>query len=110
IGEWPIGARGLALLTRRGRTICVSNLLPGVLIVVAIETQQLPVAPVRGIVVVVVVLVMDCEFAQLFAAKFASAPCADPGIQLERLGAIGLLLLRLVAPRFGNNLVLSVDI
>jgi hypothetical protein len=53
---------------------------------------------------------MDRELAQLFATKFTPTPRTDPGIQLERLGAIGLLLLRLVAPRLGNNLVLPVNI
>jgi hypothetical protein len=28
---------------------------------------------------------MDGQLTQLFAAKFPSAPCTDPGIQLERL-------------------------
>ena len=91
-------------------TIRVSNLIPRVLIVVTVETQQLPVAPVGWIVVVVMVLVMDRELTKLFAAKFASAPRTDPGIHFERLRAIGLLPLRLVAPRLSNNRVLPVDI
>jgi hypothetical protein len=53
---------------------------------------------------------MDRELAQLFAAKFASAPRTDPGIHLERLRPIGLLPLSLVTPRLGNNPVLPVVI
>ena len=41
----------------------VNHLIPLVLVVVAIETQQLPVTPVWWIVVVVMVLVMDRELA-----------------------------------------------
>jgi hypothetical protein len=80
--------------------------MPRMFIVVTVETQQFPVAPVGWIVVVVVVLVMDRQFTQLCAAKFPSAPCTDPGIQLERLRPIGLLPLIPVVPRLSNNLVL----
>ena len=55
-GERLVGRRGV-LFARRQRPICVSHLMPLVLIVVTVETQQLPVAPVGRIVVVVVVLV-----------------------------------------------------
>src|SRR5262245_42284534 len=110
IGERPVSRQRLALLSRRRLPICVRNLLPCVLIVMAIQTEQLPVAPIGGIIVVVVVFMMDREFAQFFAAKFASAPPTDPGIQLERLPPIGPLLLRLMAPRLSHNLILPVDI
>lgn len=49
------------------------------LIVVAIEAEQLPVTAVRRIVMMVVVLVMDRKLAQFSAAKFASAVGTDPG-------------------------------
>jgi hypothetical protein len=84
--------------------------MPRVLIVMTVETQQLPVTPVRRIVVVVVVFVMNCKLAQLFATKLAPAPRTDPGIQLERLRPIGLLPLIPVALRLGNNLIVPVDI
>jgi hypothetical protein len=81
-----------------------------VLIVVTIETQQLPVATVGWIIVVVVVFVMNRKLAQRFTAKFAAAPRTDPGVHFERLPSIGLLLLRLVAPRLSDNPVPPVDI
>ena len=52
----------------------------------------------------------DRELAQLFAGKFASAPRTKPGIHFERLPPIGLLLLRLVAPHFGDYPILAVKI
>jgi len=49
-----------------------------VLIVVTVETEQLPVAPVGRIIVVVVVFVMDRELVQLLAVKFTPAVRTDP--------------------------------
>jgi hypothetical protein len=77
--------------------------------VVAIDAEQLPMAAVGRIIVVIVVLVMDRQFTKLFAAELAAAPGTDPGIQLGRLPSIGLLLLRLVAPHLSHQLVLAVD-
>jgi hypothetical protein len=48
-------------------------LLPRVLIVVTVETKQLPIAAVGWIVIVIVVFMMDGEFPQYFATKFATA-------------------------------------
>ena len=55
------------------------------LVVVAIEAEQLPVAAVARVVVVVVVLVMNGQFAQVVAGELAAAATADPGVELERL-------------------------
>ncbi len=92
-GRWSI------LLSARCRLIrgC-SHVIPLMLIVVTIETEQLPVAPVWRIIVVVVVLVMDRELAQFLAVKLASAVRTDPRKYLERLLSVGLLQLKLGAP------------
>jgi hypothetical protein len=68
------------------------------LVVVTVETEQLPVAPVGRIVVVVVVLVMDRELAQFLAVKFASAVPTDPRKQFECLLSIALPQLNMVIP------------
>ena len=93
MGEGREGRRSILLSARRGLTRRVSHLISLVLIVVAVETQQLPVAPVGRIVVVVVVLVMDRELAQFLAVKFSSAVRTDPRKHFERLLSIGLLQL-----------------
>ncbi len=67
-----------------------------------VETEQFPVASVRRIVVVVMVLVMDRELAEFLAVKLSSAVRADPWKHLERLLSIGLLQLCLGAPRHGG--------
>ena len=76
---------------RQGLTGRITYLIPLVLIVMTIEAEQFPVTPVRGIVVVVMVLVMDRELAQLLTGKFTSAMGADPGKYLEGLFTVGLL-------------------
>ena len=98
LGEGREGRRSILLPARRRLTRWVSHLISLVLIVVTVETQQLPVASVGRIVVVVVVLVMDRELAQLLAVKFASAVRTDPRKHFERVLAIGLLQLNLGAP------------
>ena len=61
-GEW--------LVSRRRRSvhvgtlaICVGYFVPRMLILMTVETQQLPVASVRWVVVVIVILVMNGELA-----------------------------------------------
>ena len=49
------------------------------LIVMAVEAEQLPVTAVWRVVVMVVILVMDRELAQLLAVEFASTVGTDPG-------------------------------
>ena len=46
----------------------------------------------------VVIFVMNCELAQLFAIKLSSAMRTDPGKHFERLFPIGMLQLGLDAP------------
>src|SRR4029077_19292590 len=55
-----------------------------VLVVVAIDAEQLPVAAVGGIVGVVVVPMVDGELAQVGAGELAGAAPADPRVELER--------------------------
>jgi len=74
-----------------------------VLIVVAIETQQFPVAPVWRIVIVVVVSVMDRKLTKLFAFEFTPAARTDPGKNLERLLPITLFSLLAAAHGLSYN-------
>jgi hypothetical protein len=55
---------------------------------------------------VIVVFVMDGEFAQLFPAKLAPAPGTDPGVHLEGFFPVGLLPLRSVSQGIGDNATL----
>ena len=74
MGKGGEGRRSIWLSARCGLARRVSHLIPLVLIVVTIETEQLPVAPVRWIVVVVVVLMMNRELPQILTAEFAADP------------------------------------
>jgi hypothetical protein len=86
------------LVDQRRVINCVGHLIPLVLIVVTVETEQFPVAPVWRIVIVVVILVMDRELVKRFAVKLASAMCTDPRKYFERVLSMGLVSLRLVTP------------
>jgi len=97
-GERREGRRPILLMARERGFSCVSHAIPLVLIVVAVETEQLPVAPIRRIVVVVMVLMMDRELVEFLAVKFAAAMRTNPGKQFERPLSMALVLLRLVAP------------
>ena len=97
--------RRLLFTARRRLAIPFRHLIPGVLIFVTVDTQQLPVIAVRRIVVVVVILVMDREFSNFSPREFSPAPGTDPRKNLERSLPIGLLPTLLVAPSLGYNLV-----
>jgi hypothetical protein len=62
-----------------------------VLIVVTVETQKLPVASVKWVVIVVVILVVDGELTKFPAGEFAPASATDPRENLESLLPITLL-------------------
>ena len=55
----------------------------------AVNTQQLPIAAVRRIVVMVVVLVVDRQFPQTLALKLTAAVAADPGKQFKGFLPLG---------------------
>ena len=73
------------------------------LVVVAVEAQQLPVAAVGRVVLVVVVAVVDGELAQVRRRELARAAAADPRIDLQRLLAVTLFARLAVAQRLGNH-------
>src|SRR5688500_15409213 len=78
------GLRGCAMLIGGTASGAPRFQLALVLVVVAIQAEQLPVAAVGRIVVVVVVAVMDGALAQVLAREFPGATSADPGIDLQR--------------------------
>src|SRR5437763_4292651 len=80
---------------RRRRRLCLLCIPPGsrvldarVLVLVAVDAQQLPIAAVRRIVVVIAILVMHGQLAQTLARELAAAARADVRQQLEGLIAI----------------------
>ena len=58
------------------------------LVVVAINAEIFPVAPVRRIVVVIVILVMDREQVEIFTGEVSAAAGTYPGMDLKRLLAV----------------------
>ena len=110
IGERLVGGRWLFLAARRRLiTVLIRHKIPGVLVVVTIQTQQLPVAAVGRVVVVVVVLVVDRKFTELLARELAPAMRADPGKKLQRSFPIGLFSQFLATPSLADDLVRPID-
>ena len=97
VGEGRKGGWSIRLMARRRLTGRVSYLVPLVLIVVAVEAEQLPVAPVWRIVVVVVVFVMDRELVQFLTVEFPPAMGAKPRKEFERMFSMGQVTLRVIA-------------
>ncbi len=98
------------LVAGRRSAIPFRHLIPGVLVFVAVDTQQLPVAAVRRIVVVVVILVMNRELSNFSPGEFSSAPGTDPRKNLERSLPIGLLSTLSKLPSLVDNLIRRVDL
>jgi len=73
------------------------------LVFVAVDAEQFPVAAIQRIVVVVMVLVVHSQLAQAHARKLACASSADPGKQFERALAVSRLALVAVPARFGDD-------
>ena len=72
-------------------------------IVMTIPAQQLPVAAVRRVVVMIVIPVMDGQFLQPFSAEIASATATDRWEEFERFGPIGLLPVLAISQGLGND-------
>src|SRR5690606_14383071 len=69
------------------------------LVVVTVHAQQLPVAAVGRVVVVVVVAMVDRQLLQVRARELARATAADPGVHPQRTLTVAVAALFGVAPR-----------
>ena len=110
IGKRPVGRRRRRRIVRSCPFIPFLIQMARVFVVVAVKAQQLPVAAVGGIVVVVVIPMVDGEFTQALAFKLPSASRTDRREDFKRLIPIALLPLLPVAPGLGDDLVLSIGV
>jgi hypothetical protein len=78
---------------------------PLMLIVMAVQTQKLPVAAVGRVVIMVMIAVMYGQFAQILMIELARATSTHPRIELQCLLAITALALIDIAPRGGHDLI-----
>src|SRR5208283_5769083 len=83
--------------------------ISGVLLVMTLEAQQFPIAAIRRIIVVIVVLVMDGKIAKSFTCEFTAAPGTDVGENVEGSVSIGRQPLLTIAPSLGNNPIQFAD-
>ena len=77
--------------------------IAGVLVVVTIKAEVLPVASIGRIVVVIVVFVVHGQFVQVLTSELAPASSAHPGMNLERLRPIVSLAGIAVPDGLGDN-------
>ena len=70
----------------------------------AVDAEQFPIAAVRGIVVVVVVLMVDGQFPKPFAGKLPATARTNPWEELQCPLAIGLLKFFPSASGLGDDL------
>jgi hypothetical protein len=75
------------------------------LVLVAVDAEQLPVAAIQRIVIVIMILMVNREFAQAHAGELAGAAAADPRIEFERAFAIGGFALAAVPAGFGYDAI-----
>src|SRR5258706_8610267 len=101
IGEWIVGCHGSlgAGASSPGRLVRDA----GMFVLMAIDAEQLPIAAIERVVVVIVVLVMHRQLAQAHAGEFATTAPANPGIQLERPLSIGGLPFRAIPARLRDH-------
>src|SRR5690606_11054323 len=84
----------IGLLATGGRvTEILLVRITGMLVVMAVKAQQLPIGAILGVVVVVVIAVMHSQLADTLAAELPGATATDPGVHLQRLLAIAFLQL-----------------
>jgi hypothetical protein len=104
-GERPVcGSRGLPAV-RGGLIIPICNRMPRVLILMTVHAQQLPVAAVGRVVIVIVILMVDRKFPESPALEFPPAAPADRRKELERAFAIALHPKFALAPDLGKPLI-----
>ena len=56
-----------------------------------IDAQQFPITAIGRVIVMIVITVMNCQLAQVFAAELARATTTNPGVHFKRPGTVTLL-------------------
>ena len=84
--------------------------LPLVFVVMAVQTQQFPVAAIGRIIVVIVVAVMHRQLMHNLVRELTTAATANRRIHLQRLLTISLIPQLAGSPRFTHNLMQSIFI
>jgi hypothetical protein len=74
-----------------------------VFVVVAVQTEQLPIAAIRWVVVVIVITVVNGQLTQIGACEHSSAAATDPRVDLQRSLTIALSPLVSGASRVGHD-------
>lgn len=95
--------RDLVIVAGRATFPLTGLQLPLMFVVVAVQTQQLPIAAIRRVVVVIVITVVNGQLTQIGACEHSSAAATDPRINLQSSLTIALSPLVGGAPRVGHD-------
>jgi hypothetical protein len=87
----------------RPASTCVN--LPLMFVVMAIQTQQFPVAAIARIVVVIMIAMVNSELTKVLVVEFSSASATNPWVKLQSLFPVTALALIHVAPGGRDNLI-----
>jgi hypothetical protein len=75
------------------------------LVVMAVNAEQFPIAAVEGVIVVIMINVVHGEFTELFALEFPGASAANRREQFQCLFPVSRLAFLLLTAHFGDQAV-----
>jgi hypothetical protein len=75
------------------------------LVIMAVNAEQFPIAAVEGIIVVIMIYVVHGEFTELFALEFPGASAANRREQFQGLFPVSRLAFLLLTAHFGDHAV-----
>ena len=73
------------------------------LVIVAVKAEQLPIAAIARVVVVIVILVVHRELPHVLSCELAAAAAADPRVDFQRLFPVTRLSSLSAANGLGNH-------
>src|SRR5699024_666088 len=101
------GALNLAAIGIFGSAVARNFLHALMFIIMTIETQQLPITAIARVIIMVMIAVMNGQFAHIAVIKLPLTAPTHPRIHFKCLLSIAHLPLTAILMGFGNNLIKS---
>ena len=100
-----MGKGVIFFVTDRGISALQIIQMAAMFVVMAVDTEVLPVAAVGGVVFVIVVLVVNRQFVHIPVRELPGATGAHPRVDLERLFTVAFFFLALILAGAGQKLI-----
>lgn len=84
--------------------------IAGMFVIVAVDTEKLPIAAIGRIIVVVVISVVYGEFMDIVMIELPGTTAANPRKKLERLFAVASFALCAATLRFSDNTIKTISV